>query len=214
MQSSSRKINEPPSVIPLFGGSEPTSSKWVKIGAVVCSLAVAVVLIIGYRFLRARHLERVHSAQKTDSSTKVVAPPEVQIFEDEARLKGSEAIITGTIRNISENRLDDLSLEVELKRRAAQVTERRKIKVEPAVLDPGEEGRYSLSLQSSEWSGARVVSLSSAQRAETIAFKSSVGARRQAERLPQGNQKVVVGPRPRPKGEEFLNTPDNPIRIP
>ncbi len=216
MMSGNRRINEPTSLIPLFEieGSETAPSKWIKVGAIVCSLVVAAALIIGYRFLRARQLERVRAAQKTEPSAKILSPPEAQIFEDEARLKGPEAVITGTIRNISEQRLEELSLEMELKRRAAQVTERRQVNVEPNALDPGEEGRYLLSLPSSEWSGARVLSLSSARRNETIAFKSAVGARRQPERLPQGNPKIVVVPRPRQKGEEFLNTPDNPTRIP
>jgi hypothetical protein len=103
---------------------------------------------------------------------------------------------------------------MELKRRTGQNTERRQISVEPSNLEPGAEGRYTLSLRSSEWSGARVSSLNSARRAETIAFKSALGARRPPERLPQGSPKVVVAPRPRPQGEEFINTPDNPTRIP
>jgi len=212
--SENRRINEPTSVIPLFEGSETAPSKWVKVGAVVCSLVVAAALIIGYRFLRARHLERVRATQQIEPSAKIVSPPEAQIFEDEARLKGSEAVITGKIRNISEKRLEELSLEMELIRRAGQVTERRKINVEPAVLDPGEEGHYSLSLPSSEWSGARVLTLNSARRNAMIVFKSAIGLRRQPERLMQGNPKVVIVPRPRQQGEEFLNTPDNPTRIP
>jgi hypothetical protein len=104
---------------------------------------------------------------------------------------------------------------MELKRRGnAQDTERRKLNVEPSDLAPGEEGRYTLSLPSSEWSGARVLNLNSGRRTEAIAFKSALGARRPPERLPQGSPKVVVVPRPKPKGEEFLNTPDDPIRIP
>jgi hypothetical protein len=59
-----------------------------------------------------------------------------------------------------------------------------------------------------------VSKLNSGGRAEAVAFKSAVGARRPAERLPQGSPKVVVVPRPKPKGEEFINTPDNPTRIP
>jgi hypothetical protein len=185
---SNQGINEPANEPHLFEGGETAPSKWIKLGAIACALAVAAALL-------------------------VVAPPEAQIFEDEARLKGSEAIITGTIRNISDKKLEDLSLEMELKRRKDQATERRQINVEPASLDPGAEGRYSLSLRSSEWSGARALSLNSARRPETIAFKSAVGARRQPERLPQGNPKIVV-PRPRPKGDEFINTPDTPTRIP
>jgi hypothetical protein len=199
----------------LFAGGETAPSKWVKIGALACALAVAAALLVGYRSLRARQVERVRAAQQVTQAAKIVGPPEAQIFEDEARLKGSEAIISGTIRNISDKKLEELSLEMELKRRTAgQATERRQISVEPSSLEPGAEGRYALSLRSAEWSGARVSSLNSARRSETIAFKSALGARRQPERLPQGSTKVVVVPRPRPTGEEFINTPDNPTRIP
>jgi len=206
-------MSEPDHETLFFGGGEVAPSKWVKVGAIVCSLAVAAALLTGYRYMRARQLARARAVQSAEQASKIVAPPEVQIFEDEARLKGSEAIITGTIRNISDKRLEELSLEMELKRRAAPVTERRKINVEPAGLNPGEDGRYSLSLPSSEWSGARVLSLSSARRVEAIPFKTAIGARREPERLPQ-SPKIVVVPRPRQKGEEFINTPDNPTRIP
>jgi len=213
--SSNRSTDEPDSEPHLFEGGEAAPSKWVKLGAIACALAVAGALLVGYRFLRARQLASVRAVQQTEQASKIVAPPEAQIFEDEARLKGSEAIITGTIRNISDKKLESLSLEMELKRRGkAQAVEHRKVKVEPADLAPGEDGRYSLSLVSSEWSGARVLSLNSEGRTEAIAFKSAVGARRPPERLPQGSPKVVVVPRPKSKGEEFINTPDNPTRIP
>jgi hypothetical protein len=212
---SDQSINDPANEPHLFEGGETAPSKWIKFGAIACALAVAVALLVGYRALRARQFERVRAAQQAATpAAKLSAPPEAQIFEDEARLKGADAIITGTIRNISDKILEELSFEMELKRRTAKDTERRQINVEPASLDPGAEGRYSLSLRSAEWSGARVFSLNSARRQETIAFKSAVGARRPPERLPQGNPKIVVVPRPRPKGEEFINTPDNPTRIP
>jgi hypothetical protein len=211
---SNRGINESADEPHLFEAGETAPSKWIKFGAIACALAVAAALLVGYRFLRARQLERVRAAQQATQAAKIVAPPEAQIFEDEARLKGSDALITGTIRNISDKKLEELTVEMELKRRTAQATERRQISVEPDSLDPGAEGRYTLSLRSSEWSGARVVSLNSARRPETIAFKSAVGARRQPERLPQGSPKIVVVPRPKTKGEEFINTPDNPTRIP
>lgn len=213
--SSKRSIDGPHSEPHLFEGGEAAPSKWVKFGAIACALAVAVALLVGYRYLRARQLAGVRAAQRAEQTSKIAAPPEAQIFEDEARLKGSQALVTGTIRNISERRLEALSLELELKRRGQpQVAERRQVGVEPADLAPGEEGRYELSLTSSEWSGARVLRLNSEGRAEAIAFKSSPGARRPPERLPQGNPKIVVVPRPKQKGEEFINTPDNPTRIP
>jgi hypothetical protein len=211
--NSDRSADKPTPSIPLFEGSKKTSLKWVKVGAVASSLVVASALISGYSFLRTRQLEQVRAVQKTEPLAKIVSPPEAHIYEDEARLRGSEAVITGTIRNISMNRLEELTLEMELKRRASQVTERRKINVEPGILAPGEEGHYTLRLPSSEWSGARVLTLNSAQRNESIAFKSEVGELRRPERLPDGPQKVVIVPRPRQKGEEFINTPDNPTII-
>ncbi|MGI9104961.1 MAG: hypothetical protein ACR2G4_01785 [Pyrinomonadaceae bacterium] len=198
----------------MFDARDNVQSRWVKLGALACALAVAAVLLISYRLLRVRQLERARAIQETEQVAKTVPVIEAQIFEDEARLQGSQALVSGTIRNISEKKLEALSLEMELKRRTVQATERRKIKVNPTDLLPGEVGRYSLSLPSSEWSGARVLSVISGQRQETIGFKSAVGERRPLERPSQINQKVIVTPRPRPKGEEFINTPDNPTRIP
>ena len=213
--SGNRSINEPSSTPHLFEGSKPTLSIWAKLGAIACALVVAVALLLGYRLIRARQLARVRAAQPAEPASKIAAPPEAQILEDEARLKGSQALITGTVRNISDKRLEALSLEMELRRRNnPQAVERRKVNVEPADLAPGEEGRYTLSLPSSEWSGARVLNLNSDRRTETFAFRTAVGARRPLERTAPGAPKVVVVPRPRPKGEEFINTPDDPIRIP
>ena len=210
-----QSINEPSLEHQLFDADEHSPSKWVKIGALACALAVAAALLIGYRLLRARQLERTLELQQAmQPAAKIVPTIEAQIFEDEARLTGSQAVITGSVRNISDKKLEALSLEMELKRRTAQATERRKIKVEPANLAPGEAGRYSLHLPSSEWSGARVLALNSEKREETIGFKSTIGERRPLERVPQSSPKITVVPRPRPKGEEFINTPDTPIRIP
>jgi len=212
---SNRDIKEFSSEPHLFEGGAENSSKWIKLGALACAVAVAAALLVGYRLMRERQLARVRAAQQSEQASKIAVPPEAQIFEDEARLRGSQAVIAGTVLNISDKKLEALSLAMELKRRNnPQAAEQRKVSVEPADLAPGEKGRYSLSLPSSEWSGARVLNLNSERRTEAIAFKSAVGARRPAEPPPTGNPKVVIVPRPKPKGEEFINTPDTPIRIP
>jgi hypothetical protein len=208
-----QSVDKPKSTVPLFEENKLDSLKAVKIGAIICSLAVAATLATAYVFLRTHQLEQVRATKKADPSAKALSPPEAQIYEDEARLKGSEAIIAGTIHNISGESLAELTVEMELKRRASEVTERRKIKIEPSVLGPGEVGRYSMPLPSSEWSGARVLSLNSARRNETIAFRTAVGALRPPERLRDVTQKAIAVPRPRPKGEEFINSPDNPTIV-
>lgn len=159
---------------------------------------------------------QLQSAPPVARDTKETAMPFVQIYEDEAMLKGSRAIIGGTVENIAGERLEDLSVELELRRRKDQKTEIRVLDIQPQTLAPGERGRYSLALPSNEWSGSRIVRLRSGARAEDIPYKSQVGARRPPERIPETRTRVVVEPRPRPrqKSEEFINTPDNPERIP
>src|SRR6267143_1492704 len=45
-----------------------------------------------------------------------------------------------------------------------------------------------------------------------IPFKTLPGAQRPLEKTPDG--KTIVVSRPRPRGEEFINTPDNPAKVP
>lgn len=139
------------------------------------------------------------------------AVPQAQIAEDEAMLRGANAIIGGTVHNISTEKLHGLSIEIELMRRDGTANESRTLEVSPADLAPGETGRYSLSLPTRQWIGARVTTLQSSARDAAVAFKSTPGARRPPERVPQG--RLTKAPRTTTRGEEFINTPDNPTTI-
>lgn len=138
---------------------------------------------------------------------------EVQIVEDEAMLKGSQAVIAGTVQNIGGSSLENLTIELELKRHKDGTSEKRTVAVEPQSLAPEEKGRYSLTV-SREWNSARILYLRSAGRAEHVAFKSERGALRPPERLPDNRTKVVVIPRPKSQGEEFINTPETAVPVP
>lgn len=152
------------------------------------------------------------SAEAT-ASAKATPAPEVQIYEDEAILRGSQAVIGGTVHNLSGSDLQNLKVEFELRRRKDDATETRTVEVKPAVLAAGEKGRYALTV-SREWGSARIVRLSGGGRSENIAYVSTRGAPRPPERLP--DKKTVGEPvaRPRPKGEEFLNTPETADKYP
>ncbi len=139
---------------------------------------------------------------------------EVHVFEDEAMLRGTQAIIGGTIKNTSEEKLESISVELELKHRDDDTTETRKITVAPSSLSPDAQGRYQITLPIREWSAARVLRVHSASRESDIAFASFPGARRPPERSPQIRINSASPPHSRPKGEEFINTPDNPSNIP
>ncbi|MDQ3649549.1 MAG: hypothetical protein M3458_04570 [Acidobacteriota bacterium] len=139
---------------------------------------------------------------------------EVRILEDEAMLRGSQAIIGGAVQNTSAKKLEALKVELELTRRRDDSSEIRVVELKPQNLAPGEQGRYAVTLASHEWAAARVARLLDANNV-AISFKSEPGAKRPLERI--GNGKIVGEPAPRPKtrgSDEFINTPDNPSKIP
>src|SRR5215204_2197576 len=102
--------------------------------------------------------------------------PQAHIFVDEAMLAKPYAIIGGAVQNVGKEKLEELRVEVELRRRADSGVETREIKVEPADLEPGQQGKFSLKVLSEEWSGSRVVGLRRGG-GEEIAFTSLPGAK-------------------------------------
>jgi len=127
-------------------------------------------------------------------------------------LKGSQAVIGGTIQNISNQTLTDLFIEIELTGRDDGGKVLKEMQVTPASIPPGEAGSYSLTISNREWSASKIVRLRSRVQAEELAFNSLPGAKRPPERTPEG--KTIIVQRPKPKGEEFINSPDDadPIR--
>ncbi len=143
-----------------------------------------------------------------------VPTPEANIFVDEAMLAKPYAIIGGTVENVGAGRLEKLSVEIELKRRADGSVERREVSVTPSDLEPGRQGKFSLKVLSEEWGGSRVVKLRSGARPQEVAFKSLPGAKRPPERV-KDNVVIVKTPGPKkPSGGDFINTPDTPYKVP
>lgn len=183
-----------------------------KIWPALLAIALTVGLLGGYFYLRGRNEKALAERRAEAEKAKAVAPPVAQIFQDEVRLAGGQAVFGGTVRNISGEKLEGLSVEVELKSRTGDGKEVRQVSVEPRDLPPGQDGRYSLQIAPKAWSGVSVARLVSAARGGEVPFKPEVGARRPAEGRPA--PKVIVEPRPRQKGDDFINTPDTPVRIP
>lgn len=144
------------------------------------------------------------------------AAPEVHVVVDEAMRQRPHAVLGGSVENIGGERLEDVSVELELRRREDGAVEVRRIPVKPATLAPGEKGRYSLKILSEEWSSSRLLRVRSGARGTDVAFKFSPGARRPPEKLPDSRTATASrpAPRPRPAGEEFINTPETAISVP
>ncbi|MFL6231282.1 MAG: hypothetical protein ACJ741_21115 [Pyrinomonadaceae bacterium] len=192
--------------------SSGSSNPVAKLIAFVSAVALVVALLCGFLFLRKQHEEQLSAAKRAEQVSRTIAPAQAQVFQDEVRLRGSDAIVGGSVRNISAARLEDLFVEVELKRRASQTVETKTVQLSPGSLRPGEEGKYSLQISSSEWSGAQVVRLRGGAAKAEIPFKTELGEKRPAERPPAA--KVIIEQRPRRQGDDYINTPDTPIRIP
>jgi hypothetical protein len=154
------------------------------------------------------------SGAKTAQNHPAAPTPEANIFVDEAMLAKPYAIIGGAVENIGAERLEKLSVEIELKRREDGSVERREVSVEPADLEPGKQGKFSLKVLSEEWSGSRVVRLrSGAREPQEVAFRPQPGAKRPPEKV-KPNVVIVKTPAQKKGNSDFINTPDTPYSVP
>lgn len=193
---------------------EPKSSLAPKLWAAVAALVITALVFLGYTLLRKRHAQESGSLA---SASQPAAPeprqsPKALVMVDEPLLQGSKTTIAGTVKNISKEKLEDLSVEVELKQRQGGVSEMRLIALQPAQLEPDQEGRYSLELKVQDYGSARLIGLKGGPTQAALPFTTALGQKRPPERL---ESKTVIVKKPSSgKGGEFLNTPDNPARVP
>src|SRR5215211_7286946 len=100
--------------------SEPKRgrSSLVKIVSVLTAVAITAALLIGFLIWRQRHEARVAvEPQAKSSAARPALPLKAQVYMDEPVRKGSQAIISGTVHNISGEALSNLKVEVELAHR-------------------------------------------------------------------------------------------------
>ena len=153
------------------------------------------------------------SRRKAAPATPTPKPePQAHIFVDEAMLAKPYAIVGGAVQNVGQERLEELWVEVELRRRADSGVETREVKVEPADLEPGQQGKFSLKVLSEEWSGSRVVGLR--RGLKEVAFRSLPGAKRPPEKIKDNVIIVKTPSKKKAGGDDFINTPDTPYSVP
>jgi hypothetical protein len=197
-------------------GTEKNRSLFTRTVAVAFAIAFTAALLGGFLVLRWRHEKRLRAEQAAKAQAEKPAPiPLLQIYMDDAMIKGSQATIGGTVQNISKESFAGLVVDLELKRRKDGVAEIHSLKLTPANLSPDEQGRYSITIPSGQYRESRVAKIRSQSHADELAFKTTPGARRPPERTPDSGKTIIVNPSPRrSNGEEFINTPDTPVRVP
>ena len=193
--------------------TENPESKSTRFVALACALLITGLIFAGYLVVRARRAQKEQRADAVSSaqqSARKNQPVELQVFEDEAYTKNSQAIIGGTVRNLSNRALPDLLIEMELIHREDASRETRTINVEPGTLAAGAEGKYRLTLSAREWSAAHLLRIVSGEGRVEIGYKSEQGAPRPlmtptlVRSKPDASQ-----PKPRRPSDDFYNTPDS-----
>jgi hypothetical protein len=146
------------------------------------------------------------------------APPEANILVDEPRLAKPYAVIGGTVQNVGGQKLAGLTVQIELRRRDDNSVERREAAVAPTDLAPGQQGKFALKVTADDWRSSSVVGLRAGEPAGDVAFKTMPGAKRPPERIPDEVINVRTPgdskPKTRSGSDEFINTPDTPIKVP
>lgn len=181
--------------------------------AAIAALLLTTIVFGGYTLLRKRHAETGGSLSASAPVTEAPKQPKALVLVDEAMNQGGTSTIAGTVKNTSNETLQQVVVELELKRRKDAVTETKLLALNPTDLQPEAEGRYALQLRVQDYSFAKLVGLKVGAGQLPLAYTSAQGQKRPLERLE--SKTVVVGAKQSPgKKGEFLNSPDNPARVP
>ena len=187
-------------------------SNKLKLLAVVCAVALTAIVLVGYGIIRKYHAMKVLAENTpppvTDAGPK--GPALAHVLIDEPSISKGTTTIGGVVKNISKRDLANLSVVLELRRRKDGVLEENILPVTPSQLQPEQEGSYSVTVPAQNFSSIRFAGLKADPQATLIAYTSSPGKKRTPERL---EPKTVVVKRTGKPGE-FINSPDNPGRIP
>ena len=184
-----------------------------KLLAVVLAIFATVAILVGYGYMRKRHAEKVlaNSAVPATPNDGPKGPAVAHILIDDPMLEKGVTTIGGVVKNISKRELSGLSVALELRRRKDGKTEHATVPVEPAKLNPDQEGAYSLKLPAQTYGSIKMIGLKADPEATLISYSFSPGKKRPPEKLEP--KTIIVGKRPVKDGE-FINSFENPTRVP
>jgi hypothetical protein len=176
----------------------------------LCALLLTGAIFGGYIYLRKRHERQLAAAVALENAKKTT--PKVEVFVDEPTVNGKKTLLSGLIHNISGDSLHNVAVELQLRHRTGSSVETRVVTPEVTELAPDGKTRYSLELLIADYLSATFSHVLSGDNHSEIAFKAFPGAARPPMETPAA--KTITVSRPAPKGEEFINTKDNPGKVP
>ncbi len=183
-----------------------------KLLAVVCAVGVTAILLAGYGYIRKFHAQKViaDNTPPPVEETGPKGPAVAHIVVDEPTLEKGMTTIGGVVKNISQQELSGLAVVIEMRRRKDSGVEETVLPVTPTPLQPEQEGSYSVKVSAQEFASVRLAGLKADPQSTLIAYSSSQGKKRTPERLEPRTIVVKRGS----KAGEFINSPDNPGRVP
>ncbi len=192
--------------------AESKSSSGPKLFAAACALAIAALLFGGYAYLRNQHAANTVPGPSVTEQKAVTSkgPAKVHVLVDDPLLKSGETIIGGSVKNISNDNLTGLAVQLELWRRKDGTAEQKTVALDPATLSPSQEGRFALKFPAQEYGSIRLVGVKQ-NDSDLLVHSSGPGQKRPLEKT---ESKTVVVQKPGSNKDEFINTPDNPGRVP
>jgi hypothetical protein len=187
---------------------EKRHSRRLLVG-LLCALLLTGTVLGGYLYLRKRHERQVAAAVEVDNKKKA---PKVEVFVDDATVNGKTTLLGGTIHNISNEPLHNVGVELQLRRRLGGRVETRAVTPDKTDLPPDGKARYSLELPVQDYISVTFLRVFAGDNRADVAFKALPGTPRPPLDAPAA--KSIIVNRPAPRGEEFINTPNHPGRVP
>ncbi len=188
---------------------EKRHSRRLLVG-LTCALFLTGTVLGGFVFLIKRHERQVAAATEAENKKKAAA--KVEVFVDEATVNGKTTVLGGTIHNISNESLHNVAVELQLRKRVAGGVETRAVNPVPTELPPDGKARYTLELPVQNYISATFLRVIAGDDHAEVTFKTLPGAPRPPMDPPAA--KSIMVSRPAPRGDEFINTPSNPGRVP
>ena len=183
-----------------------------KLLGVVCAVGITAILVAGYGYMRKYHWQKVieNNTPPPVVETGPKGPALAHVVVDEPTIEKGTTTIGGVLKNISKQELNGVQVVIELRRRKDGGLEESLLPVSPTQLQPDQEGVYSMKAPVQDFASIRLVGVKADPQSNLIAYSSSQGKKRPPERL---EPRIIVVKRAGRPGE-FLNSPDNPTRVP
>lgn len=187
---------------------EKRHSRRLLVG-ILCALILTGIILGGYLLLMKRHERQVAAAAETEKQKKA---PKVEVFVDDTTVDGKKATLAGTLHNISNETVRNIAVELQLRRRVGAGVETRVVVPELTDLAPEARTRYSLEVPVGDYVSSTFMRVVAGENRAAVPFKALPGAARPPLETPAS--KTVIVNRPAPKGDEFINSPNNPGKVP